>query len=363
MKTAENFFEREVNKMGMEVMQALCLLQELVDGVGGASAQGEMFMHRCRELIRQGTEAQRLLYHSVPFEEAVAANIEEHPERRQRTVQEIVSFSKRLMNQVGGLRERLVRSITSQDCRQMITQVFTTPRQQGKARIILHGIFAFCLKNGWCASNPVAALPSPRYAEAEIAPLPWMTLRRLLKIARKPEHRSCMPALGVMLWAGVRPTEMRRLTWECIDWEEGVITMPSVHSKTGGCRHITLQPVLAGWLREAGVREQGPICPPNWPRRWQRLREAAGAIPWQQDVLRHTFASYHVKQWHNFELLQMEMGHRSSSLLRTRYLSMKGITRIQAAHFWSDGIWQTVPRSRCKGRGEKGAGAERKILS
>ncbi|MFI3244645.1 MAG: hypothetical protein R3Y56_10370, partial [Akkermansia sp.] len=60
-------------------------------------------------------------------------------------------------------------------------------------------------------------------------------------------------------------------------------------------------------------------------------------VPWRQDVLRHCFASYHVKRWHDYGRLQAEMGHRCADLLRTRYLSMRGISSKQAAAFWQAG--------------------------
>ena len=139
-----------------------------------------------------------------------------------------------------------------------------------------------------------------------------------------------------MLWAGVRPAELARLTWDDIDWQEKVINMRPHHTKTGGCRHVTIHPVLMEWLKKSKSRT-GKICPPNWMNRWRQLREAAGIHTWQQDVLRHTFASYHLKYWHNIDKLQAEMGHRSARLLQTRYLSMKGITHRHARQFWTPG--------------------------
>lgn len=56
---------------------------------------------------------------------------------------------------------------------------------------------------------------------------------------------------------------------------------------------------------------------------------------WVPDCLRHTYASYHAKHFKDYNLLQMEMGHRSSSLLRTRYLNMKGISPQTATRFWA----------------------------
>ena len=60
---------------------------------------------------------------------------------------------------------------------------------------------------------------------------------------------------------------------------------------------------------------------------------------WQQDVLRHTFASYHLKHFKNLVQLQIEMGHSTPDLLRTRYLNMRDITKEHARLFWSLRGW------------------------
>lgn len=54
-----------------------------------------------------------------------------------------------------------------------------------------------------------------------------------------------------------------------------------------------------------------------------------------QDVLRHTYASYHLAHFCNQNLLQKEMGHSSPSLLLARYLNMDGITSATGAMFWT----------------------------
>ena len=74
--------------------------------------------------------------------------------------------------------------------------------------------------------------------------------------------------------------------------------------------------------------------------RWRLLRKKAGwglhnrFGEWSADALRHTYASYHAKWFRDFSLLQLEMGHRSSSLLRERYLNMEGVSRDRARLFW-----------------------------
>lgn len=273
---------------------------------------------------------------AVSFAQAVQDSLQARRGRRVRTLDEIRSICSRLMQRVPGLSTTQVRHITRADCA-VLVQTARTPRQQHKLRVILHGVFAHCVRQEWCRSNPAALLVPPMLSEQEIVPLNLEEIRQLLNTARRQPFRACMPALGLMLWAGVRPAEVQRLQWGDIDWEDSVITLRPCHSKTGGCRHVQLQPALRAWLREHGMLEQGAICPRNWQRRWRHLRQAAGLIPWRQDVLRHTFASYYVKHFHDYARLQEEMGHRSAALLRTRYLNMRGITAAHAALFWKAG--------------------------
>ncbi len=303
--------------------------------------RGKARLQRCRELIRLGVETLQQERRSTTLTKAMLAALEERARRRPRTRNEFRAVCLRMLRAAPAFARRSVRSITAADCRRLLESAFHAPRQRAKGRVILHGLFAFCQKQQWCSSNPVAAISPPPLQEQEVRSLDMSELRRLLTTALRPEHRACMPALGLMLWAGIRPAEVERIDWQDIDWQEKVIALRPRHSKTGGARHVTLHPVLAVWLHEAGKRQAGALCPRSWARRWQQLREAAGFTAWQQDSLRHSFASYHVKKWHDFPRLQLEMGHRSAELLRTRYLSMGGITAAQAEQFWKPrALWQ-----------------------
>ncbi len=329
-----------LDKSGLSPTDAGRLALELAERAGAAGLHGPSLMNRCRHVIQLGCEARAQENSSATFASAMQSALDCRKDRRPRTRAEFGGICRRLLRAAPGLAQRRIRNFTVDDCRSLLETAFSSIRQRAKGRVILHGIFAHSLQQGWCRSNPVAALRAPRLQETEVRALSTNELTRLLKAARLPEHRACMPALGLMLWAGVRPAEVERLYWEDVDGEEGVIVLRPRHSKTGGARHITIHPVLKAWLQEAKGAHNGAICPPCWIRRWQRLRLAAGLIPWRQDVLRHTFASYHIKQWHNYTQLQLEMGHRSAELLRTRYLSMRGITAADAARFWRvRGLW------------------------
>ncbi len=253
---------------------------------------------------------------------------------RPRTRAELRGVLARLLRQCPELPQRHLSSLSMLDCEGLLLATFASPRQRAKGWVILHALFEFCYKRGWVHSNPVKLIPKPTVQEKEIVPLCETELKRLTRCARRPQHRACMPALGLMLWAGLRPAEVERATWQDVDWEEKVIIVRAQHAKTGGCRHVSITTALRRWLQDAGLQQSGRICPPDWARRWKALRRDARLLPWRQDVLRHTFASYHIKQWHDYARLQHEMGHRSAELLRTRYLSMQGVKKQFAKLFW-----------------------------
>lgn len=250
-----------------------------------------------------------------------------------------------------------VRMISTEDIHEILDFVFTTPRQRLKARAVFHSLFSYAEKRRWTAQNPVTPIMSPRVKEQEIVPLSLPEIHRLLAAARAVGNGECLPAIAIMLFAGVRPQEVQRLNWSDIDLEENVIRISACHSKTGGARHVSVLKPLKKILSEfslkinASLFSREPIAPANWKKRWKAVRTEAGWCKkynkWRQDVLRHTFASYHAKYFKNYHLLQCEMGHGDVNLLRTRYISMSGITQLSAEQFWhGEVLGFSLPRVR-----------------
>ncbi len=332
--------ENWTQTMGITLDDAIRLSRELLEQCPH-SKKGVTRLNYCREIICEGNHAIREATCSVTFRKAVDVSLHEREGRRPSTLRELHYICRRILQSSIRIGDMRLRDIKAKHCHKVLSELFPTPRQFHKARIILHSIFACGMRHEWCAANPIIGVMKPCLAEVEIAPLAWEDMKRLLHTARKPPHRSCAALLGVMLWAGIRPAEAQRLQWDDINWEEGIILLPAKHSKTGGARCITLQSVLRRWLLRVcrGKNLTGALCPKGWNYRWKKLRNAAGIMRWQQDVLRHTFASYHLKHFKDLPQLQLEMGHSTPTLLRTRYLNMRGITKEHARLFWSPGEW------------------------
>ena len=290
---------------------------------------------RALKCIAAGAEALRLQERTVTFEKAVEAALDARKDRRTRTIYDFRYFTRRFMKRCKGLSARRVRSITPQECAGYIEQAFETPRQRQKARLILSGVFGTAVKRGWSDANPVARVEAPRVVENSVPILTPQEIARLQQVATTYRAGGCAAAVGMMLYAGIRPHEVARLTWAQVDLRERAIYILPLHSKTGGARRVTIHKPLLRILQKHKRSEDEMICPANWLRRWRELRCAAGwgrDKSWPQDALRHTFASYHLSHFRSFAELQLEIGHRDATLLRTRYVDQRAVVNAEA--FW-----------------------------
>ena len=266
--------------------------------------------------------------------------------RRERTLQQIRYMIRRMEKRCPDFCVRPIGGITGEECRAAFGRAFDSPIQQDKARVVFSGVWTLAMKRGWALSNPTRMLDALKTQEREIRALTPEEVERLLLACRPPlpddssqlDLTSVQPAVAILVFAGIRPEELMRLTWEDVSFEDGVITVRAAASKTGGARHVTICEALLAWLSLVPEKERkGAIIPEYWRSRWEAVRKRAGwgkKKHWPKDVLRHTFASYHAKTYADFGKLQMEMGHRSAELLRNRYTNMTGLTKEKAARFW-----------------------------
>lgn len=328
---------------GLSLTDAARLALELKEAAGRARK-----INSLRKVIRLGEESLSRRRASVSVAKLYQVFCEKKENWRSRTERDYKQVFRRIEEQYPEFFRCRARVVTNEQIQEIIDTVFPTSQQRRKGRSILHSVFSYAEKRRWVNFNPVTATPIPYVREKEIVPLTLKEIRKLLRAARDCESGVCLIPFALMLFGGIRPREVARLCWGDIDLEENVVRISPYNSKTGGARHVTIQKPLRLLLLErkseihskALAREL--IIPKNFDKRWLNVRRAAGwntdGPTWQQDVLRHTFASYHAKFFKNFHLLQQEMGHANSNLLRTRYLSMTGITGESAKKFWSAAI-------------------------
>ncbi len=324
------------------VLEAVEEMPELAEVAEGGKSE---LMQALRRVLRAGIEGVRAQEKTVCFslaaEESLARRVAAG--RRATTLRDLRHFIRRLLR-VPGLSQRPLRAVGVAECREALEHAFAgSVHSFRKGRAVLHSIFAYGMRQGWCNSNPVAAVEVPPVEEKEIVPLTVEECHRLVEAAKTPRFRSCLPALGLMLFAGVRPGEVERLRWDDVHCAEGTLSIAARHSKTGGARRVELCLPLRRMLqRQCPSASSGQfpfLCPPRWRVLWQQLRQAAGLVTaqrrWVPDVLRHTYASYYVLTHRNLPALQLQLGHRDSRLLLTRYLNVCPLCRGDARRFWA----------------------------
>lgn len=286
-------------------------------------AQGEVM--RAMKCIELGAAEAEKRERTVSLCTAAWASVEARKELRPTTRRDLRHFVRRILR-VEGAAEMPLRAMTTADCKRILTTAFgNSPSSFKKGRVILSSVFSFGIRQEWADSNPVKRIEPPTVQEKLIEPLLPAEVERLKEAAERPEFRDMRVPLRLMLYGGIRPTEVSRLKDDDINWEDRLVIVRPRSSKTGGGRAVPLRGM-------SGIRNKGCCMPRNWTRRWRALRRAAGFRHWVPDVCRHTFATYYAAMFRNLPELQLEMGHRDVSLLRSRYMVPTG--RKEAEQFW-----------------------------
>ena len=317
---------------GISILDATRLICNALDAFPKSSALTPVQF--CSKIIEAGKRQVHIVEMSVS--EGFAVYLESKQHLRKDSFNDIRYLGKRLLRTKPELGKRNFSELSVAECEEWINSAFSTPSQHNKARAMLHGLFEFALRREWCDKNPIKRIERKKVVEKEIQPLKLAETKRLIKTAQNESPEYAVVA-ALLVYAGIRPREVRRLTWRDIDTEEKTITVRSQCSKTGGVRQVEIPPVLNRVLiAHSRELKEEKICPTDWQRRWRKIRDNSGFRGrWVQDVLRHTYASFHAKNYADLPRLQLNMGHRDLSLLRFRYVNMRGISRAEAKSFFN----------------------------
>lgn len=155
-----------------------------------------------------------------------------------------------------------------------------------------------------------------------------MSTGQCARMLRGTKNAAERRAIALLLFAGIRPDgELSRLHWDDVKKSE-IYVSPEV-SKTSTDRIIPVSKRLKRLLR--GHPRKGPVMPPNWARRVQALRRAAG-IAGEQDITRHTFASHSLAAFGE-DKTKSAMGHTPNSQTLFRHYR-RAVSHDQGERFF-----------------------------
>jgi integrase len=203
-------------------------------------------------------------------------------------------------------------------------------RGRKNARQSVVTLFHFARSRGYLPKNvPTEAddVETIKENETEIGTLTPAQLSKLLKVT--DDKLALYLVLGA--FTGIRSAELLKLNWSNFRSDPGFIHIDASIAKTSAQRFVPVLPNLAAWL-EPYRRARGKLFKSR--RMVDRLTRIAkeNGIPWPNNCLRHSFASYRIAATMNTNQVAEEMG-TSYAKLKKHY--RKPITPEKAAAWFA----------------------------
>ena len=193
-----------------------------------------------------------------------------------------------------------------------------TPSQRNKVLRSLSAFFSWAIKQDLANANPAAKLPLARTERARPAILSVDQADTLLQTARDTQP-DLIPYLALGLFAGLRPDEAKRLM--PTDVGPDFITLTERHTKTAQARTVPIRPNLRAILAAHPIHPKGValgLSIDRFNKHLTKLIKASG-IPWTNDIIRHSFASYAYDQTHDAADTAYQMGHKGTDIFFRHY--------------------------------------------
>jgi integrase len=238
--------------------------------------------------------------------------------------------------------DKLVAAVSTLDVDDWLRALPVGPQSRTNYRRVLGVLFNFACARGFARENPVNKTERPTLVSKEPGVLAPIQFERLLSAA----DERLRPALAIGGFAGLRPAEIRRLTWEAINLEERFISVSAKTSKTASRRLVPISDNLMAWLLAAPKRV-GAVSPLSAAIEWNltvAAREAAGIKTWPADALRHSFVSYRYALTGDAARTASEAGHNQVVLHRNyRALATPAEAKCWFAIFPGEQAAETIP--------------------
>jgi integrase len=229
--------------------------------------------------------------------------------------------------------------------RETIDRPGTGPVTRNGVRRALSSFFSWAKVKSYCAANPCEAIDPVEVDHEDPVILPLGDVCKLMDAAASYKDGAVLPYTAIALFAGVRPTELSKLTWADIDLEAKTITLGARIAKKRARRIVEMSENLVEWLAPHAIR-QTPLKGTNWRRDFDAVKRLAGyggraqqspdddaeaLKPWTVDVMRHTAISHHFAM-HQHEGKTASWAGNSPDMIHNHY---KGLVRpSDAAAFW-----------------------------
>lgn len=247
---------------------------------------------------------------------------------RPSTLVQYRSHMKQLSEEFQG---RNLAEITTPDLVRWLDKRKVTGATRGNWRASLSVFFNWAIRMRYGRENPADGINLHATDQTLADIWPPETVALFMKTAETKAPDLC-PYSALGFFAGIRRAEMLRLNWSAVS-KEHVHIGPAVAKKRRQ-RYITIAPNLRAWLdRYAGKGPVWPMSPTHLDRTVRKVCKAAGIKEWPSNVMRHSFASYHLALNKSAPATAMELGHTQPDILYNHYRNLATVD--EAREFFS----------------------------
>lgn len=189
-----------------------------------------------------------------------------------------------------GRRDKLIADISPAEIQEYISSNNWQPATMRSYLVDVRTLFTFAMKRKFVSDNPAMAVDLPKVEEMPPGILSPEQAKAILETSLDfaPD---ALPVIVLQLFGGLRRSEAEELTWDVIGDE--FVEVKAHLAKTRRRRLNKITPQLRAWLdlaKEAG----GKLPAINYADKLKLILEKAKLrTEWDQNALRHSFASYH----------------------------------------------------------------------
>lgn len=203
-------------------------------------------------------------------------------------------------------------------------------RTKNNFRGLVISLFKHARVHGYLPAGLPTAAEELSKAREESGEIGILTPEEMLKFLTKASER-LVPLLAIGGFAGLRTSEIVRLHWEEIDFDQNHIEVKAGKTKTAQRRHAPLLPNLKSWLKPY-QDYTGPVCSTREVETERRKLAEALKFEWPNNALRHSYASYRMASTDNAQKVSSEMGNSPQMIYRNY---RRVVTKSEAKKWFS----------------------------
>jgi len=226
--------------------------------------------------------------------------------------------------------DRMASDISTEIVDDFITHLGLAPKTMINYRLAISGLFTHAVRLKAATSNPVTEALRPKVLKKEPGILKCQQVAALLLAA---DERT-LPAIAISFFAGLRRSEIEKLNWSEIDFDENTIEVKAPVAKKEKRRFVAMSANLRAWLLPYDQIAGAVVTSPQIHRSGvEKAREMAGITEWPDNAGRHSFASYHLAEHKDAGKTAFELGHPDP---RQLYADYRALVKEKDAHtYWS----------------------------